>query len=113
MSITVTVAEVARWGKIKDIGVSGDDRYDELEGVLAGVTAVVNERSLDWEDPPDTARQAAVNRGVAIMCHRVWTRKDSPHGAVGFGSQGDLIRILQTDPDVKFFLGPWLIPGIG
>lgn len=112
MSITVTVDEVASWGKIKDVGAEGDPRYDELAAVLAGVIAVVDEKSLDWDDPPDTARQAAVNRGVAIMCHRVWTRKDSPHGALGFGAQGDLIRILQTDPDVRFFLGPWLIPGL-
>lgn len=108
---TVTADDVIAWGKITDVDTV---RRAILNDIIAAVWAVVMETSVEWgesdEDVED--RLAATEQGVVMMAFRVWTRKGSPEGAAGFGRDQSLIRVVRSDPDVEFFLGPWSLDEI-
>jgi hypothetical protein len=110
-SFTVTADDVIAWGKITDVD---EVRRGILEDIIAGVGGVINETTLEWgeSDEDITDRLAATEQAIVLMSFRVWSRKGSPEGAVGFGRDQSMIRVARTDPDVEFFLGPWSLDDV-
>lgn len=105
-AFTVTGEDVFDRYGLKD---PSEDRLADMDSIIAGIVGVINETTLDWPTDPDDhpGRLDATEEAIFLMAHRVWTRKGSPEGAAGFSGNGDVIRVVRTDPDVEFFLSPW------
>lgn len=92
-----------------DLANMTDTRKAELDELLAGLVAVVDETTIPWGDEPDPARVAAMEQGLLYLAHRIWKRDKSPFGVAGTDAAGGAVRILREDPDVALFLKPWSI----
>lgn len=101
---TITAQDVIARFDLKNMTV---ERTAQLEALLAGLVAVIDEVTIDWDDEPDPARVAAMEQGLLYLAHRVWNRDKSPFGVAGFDAAGGAVRILREDPDVQTFLRPW------
>lgn len=56
-----------------------------------------------WPAVPDDVREAAL-----ILAHRLFKRKESATGVVGFDGMGATVRLTRTDPDVAELLAPYV-----
>ena len=54
-----------------------------------------------WPEVP-----GPVHRACIIWARRLYTRKDSPAGVLGFGDMG-AVRLSVVDPDVRSLLDPF------
>ena len=52
----------------------------------------------------DSVGTDPVEEAILILGHRLYKRRQSPEGTAGFGGEGVVIRIMQTDPDIKALL---------
>lgn len=50
---------------------------------------------------------AEVTQATLILAHRMWRRVDAPEGVLGFGGDGVVVNLRQTDPDVAALLEPF------
>lgn len=55
-----------------------------------------------WPEVPDDIREAAL-----ILSHRLFKRKETATGVVGFDGLGATVRLSRTDPDVAELLSPY------
>lgn len=60
-----------------------------------------------WPEVPDDVREAAL-----ILSHRLFKRKETATGVVGFDGGGITVRLSRTDPDVAELLNPYRLFGI-
>jgi hypothetical protein len=60
-----------------------------------------------WPAVPDDVSEAAL-----IVAHRLFKRKETSNGVVGFDGQGVTVRLSSTDPDAAALLAPYRIIGI-
>jgi hypothetical protein len=57
-----------------------------------------------WPEIPDDIREAAL-----ILAHRLFKRKETASGVVGFDGAGVTVRLARTDPDVAELLSPYVV----
>lgn len=60
-----------------------------------------------WPEIPDDVREAAL-----ILSHRLFKRKETASGVVGFDAMGATVRLSATDPDVAELLSPYRVYAI-
>lgn len=60
-----------------------------------------------WPAVPDDVREAAL-----ILSHRLFKRKETSTGVVGFDALGATVRLARTDPDVAELLSPYVVYGV-
>ena len=70
-----------------------------LEGRLTVATEWVYERVM-----PERWTHNEVAEAILLLASRLYKRRQSPEGVVGFGGEGGLIRILAGDPDISDML---------
>lgn len=76
------------------IGVVGASEDAELEFALATASTWVEQRVHDWAfNEPD------VQRAILMLANRLYKRRQSAEGMVGWGDLG-VSRIMWNDPDV-------------
>lgn len=56
-----------------------------------------------WPAVPDDVREAAL-----ILSHRLFKRKETSSGVLGFDGGGVTVRLARTDPDVAELLAPYV-----
>ena len=61
-----------------------------------------------WPEVPDDVAEACL-----ILAHRIFKRKETATGVVGFDAAGVTVRLPRTDPDVAELLSPYVRYGIG
>lgn len=57
-----------------------------------------------WPEIPDDVREAAL-----ILSHRLFKRKDTATGVLGFDAIGATVRLSRSDPDVAELLDPYRV----
>lgn len=60
-----------------------------------------------WPAVPDDVEEACV-----ILAHRLWKRKETSTGVIGFDGFGATVRLSRTDPDVVELLEPYVVHGL-
>ncbi len=45
-----------------------------------------------------------VEEAILILANRLWKRRMSPEGTAGFGGEGVVVRIMNSDPDIRALL---------
>lgn len=46
----------------------------------------------------------AVEEAILLLANRLYKRRQSPEGTAGFGGEGVVVRILNSDPDIRALL---------
>lgn len=100
MASSVTVADVALWGKFgaPDPGSDEDVLLQRVVDAVAG--HIVDNYQVDddaWTDAQELAH--------LLQCARLWRRRDTPNGIAAFADVGAL-RIDSLDRDVSMLLTP-------
>lgn len=94
-------ARLARWVNLSAPTADESAILDELVvGVPPAVIAYCDEEFVDGEVPENVAWAALLWEG------RLWQRRNSLDGTVGFGDAG-VVTIRTADPDVKGILAPY------
>lgn len=87
---------------------------DNLTGMVTNIVSVGTFYRGSGNRPPYkvTARYGwpsvpgPVHRACIILARRLWNRKETPSGILGFGDMG-AVKLSAVDPDVQALLGPY------
>jgi len=91
------VADLATLKLYLGMTQSRDDEVLTID--LAAATAYVQGQVIPAEWMTDD-----VQTGTLMLAARLYSRRRSPEGVAGFGSEGVLVRVLATDPDIRSLL---------
>lgn len=91
----------------------------ELEPIVEAVndqvrTWPVAERSADPEaEPEDRTWKRSTVLGADMLCHRLYSRRNSPDGVAGF-ADGAPVYVQRNAPDIAMMLqlGQWAKPAV-
>lgn len=66
---------------------------------LASARAWVEARVME-----DSVGTDEVEEAILLMASRLYARRNSPEGTMGFGGEGIVVRVMASDPDIKALL---------
>jgi hypothetical protein len=101
---------MATWPDISEalaaLGTINPGDQLEVERCLEAAIAYLTYRctiALDTEDPPAPIVPADIRRACVMLTGRLFSRRNSPEGAAGFGDFG-VVRVTRIDPDIEAML---------
>ena len=101
---------MATWPDITEataaIGTTNASDAGEIQRCLDAAIAYLTYRCEivnDTEEPPAPIVTDDVRRACVMLTARLFSRRNSPEGAAGFGDFG-VVRVTRIDPDIEAML---------